>query len=336
MRSVRCYLYTLRHGHNICNHFGSSQVVACPPVVNGVEVVSSRFCFDGVELVLSQFLVFRWLESRWRGRHDDLVGWRCARLAERSARIEGASGGLESWQEPGGFGRSSTSQESRVHSGADGRYAWSAHRGALRCVRGRRGVHEASIGPVQRCTFAGHAVHCPDPGVSYTTPTPVVEDIAPAPVASYATPAPVVEYIAPAASYASPAPVDEHSSPVSAVNATPAPVVEYVPPAAGWDATPAPTVEYITPAPVGFTAPEPVDEHVVPEPAVDASRTPVVEYMASAPVVDAVPTPVVEYIAQTPTVCAAPAPVIGVHSSSSRSVLRYSSADRGGARSTVS
>ena len=63
-------------------------------VVNGVERVLSRFCFDGVELVLSWVLV-----SMARSGVD---GRGCTHTAERGARTEGTSGGtaIGSWQEP--------------------------------------------------------------------------------------------------------------------------------------------------------------------------------------------------------------------------------------------
>ena len=82
--------------HDESRHFGSRSsscfLFTCLLVVNGVERVLSRFCFDG---------------SEWRGWREVLVCWCSSRSAERSVRTEGALVGtaMGSWQEPGGDGR---------------------------------------------------------------------------------------------------------------------------------------------------------------------------------------------------------------------------------------
>ena len=84
-------------------------MVACPLVVNGVELVLSRFCFDRVELVLRQFC-FDGSELWWRGWRDVLVGWCSTR-----ARTEGTSEGtpIKSWRGPGLVGRGEHHQEAQ-------------------------------------------------------------------------------------------------------------------------------------------------------------------------------------------------------------------------------
>ena len=68
------------------------KVVACPLVVNGVELVLSRFCFDGTD---------------WRAWRDVVDDGTSTQTAERGARTGRTSGGtaIGSWQEPGGDGR---------------------------------------------------------------------------------------------------------------------------------------------------------------------------------------------------------------------------------------